>query len=296
MSDRADKPSEQDPITQLAELQIVQFVSDALRAGQRAILFTGGGRVSTRVPEAALAACAGPSTRALHIGPPLPEPPELQEMIGAAVGIAGAREMTPQAMARALLFADPRPNVILAIDDAHTLSHPSLRYLALMTELLAPEAPILQIVLAAGPALLDTLAQPEFERLRNRLCRPGFETFRTWAGGSVSGTFSGLRKPVRGSAPAGLAHVAYVEPTASSPARDGIARPALYAAGGLVVVGCLAAIGYVAFSGLTVDADSSARPAAQPRGRATPRRGQWRSGGLVTKCRCAGSSERQPGS
>src|SRR5580658_3604573 len=179
MIDRADKPSEQDPLARLAERQVVQFISDALRARQTAILVTGLGQVSMRVPEAALAACAGASARALHIGPPLPEPPELQEMIGAAVQIAGGREMTPQAMARLLLFADPRPNVILAIDEAHTLSDPSLRYLALMTELLAPDAPILQIVLAAGPTLLDTLAQPEFERLRNRLCRPGFESFQT---------------------------------------------------------------------------------------------------------------------
>src|SRR5580704_13212242 len=106
MSDRADKPSEQDPIARLAELQVVHFISDALRAGQRAILVTGRGQVSRRipqvsrrVPEAALAACAGASARTLHIGPPLPEPPELQEMIGAAFEIAGGREMTPQAMA-----------------------------------------------------------------------------------------------------------------------------------------------------------------------------------------------------
>jgi hypothetical protein len=91
MSDRADKPPEQRPIKWLAELQVVQFVSDALRAGQRAILVTGPGQVSTRVPEAALAACASTSARALHIAPPLPEPPELQEMIGAAVEIAGGR-------------------------------------------------------------------------------------------------------------------------------------------------------------------------------------------------------------
>src|SRR5271165_780541 len=77
MSDRADKPSEQSPIARLAERQAVQFVSDALRAGQRAILVTGRGQVSIRVPEAALAACAGTSARTLHIGPPLPEPPEL---------------------------------------------------------------------------------------------------------------------------------------------------------------------------------------------------------------------------
>src|SRR5271166_4138852 len=241
-----------DPIARLAEREVVKFISDALRAGQRAILVTGRSQVSMRVPEAALAACASASARALHIGPPLPEPPELQEMIGAAVEIAGGREMTPQAMARLLLFADPRPTVILAIDDAHTLSHRSLSYLTLMTELLAPEAPILQIVLAAGPALLDTLAQPEFERLRNLLGRPGFETFQTLHGGRANGAFSGLRKPAHGGAAAGLAHVQHADPAAASPRGHGIARPAVYAAGGVVAIGCLTAIGYVAFSAFTV--------------------------------------------
>jgi hypothetical protein len=252
MSDRADKPSEQGSFTRLAELQVVQLISDALRAGQRAILVTGLGQASTRVPKAAVAVGVSTSARALHIRPPLPEPPELQEMIGAAVEIAGGREMTPQAMARLLLFADPRPNVILAIDEAHTLSHRSLSYLTLMTELLAQDAPILQIVLAAGPALLDTLAQPEFERLRNRLCRPGFGTFQTFHGGRADGAFSGLRKPAHGLAAAGLAHVQYADLTAASAERRGIARAALYAAGGVVAMGCLTAIGYVAFSAFSV--------------------------------------------
>ena len=251
MSDRADRPSEQSPLSRLAELQAVQFISEALRAGQRAILVTGVLRVSTRVPEAALAAYVGASARALHIRPPLPEPPELQGMIGAAVEIAGGREMTPQAMARLLLLADPRPTVILAIDDAHMLSHRSLSYLTLMTELLAPDAPILQIVLAAEPALLDTLAQPEFERLRNRLCRPKFETFQTLHGGRANGAFSGLRKPARGRAAAGLAHVQHADPTAASPRDRGIAHPGVYAAGGVVAIGGLTAIGYIAFSVFT---------------------------------------------
>jgi hypothetical protein len=251
MSDHADKPSS--PVARLAERQAVQFISDALRAGQRAILVTGRGQVSMRVPEEALAACAGTSARTLHIGPPLPEPSELHEMIGAAVEIAGAGEMTPQAMARLLLFADPRPTVILAIDDAHTLSHRSLSYLTLMTELLAPDAPILQIVLAAEPALLDTLAQPEFERLRNRLCRPGFESFQTSHNGGPNGVFSGLRKPAHGRAPAGQTHLRYAYSTAAaSPRGHGKARPAVYAAGGVVAIGCLNAIGYIAFSALTV--------------------------------------------
>ena len=248
MSDHADKPSKQRPIPRLADLQVVRFIGEALRAGERAIFITGRGQVSTRVPEAALAACASASARALHIGPPLPEPPELQEMIGAAVEIAGGRDMTPQAMARLLLLADPRPTVILAIDDAHTLSHRSLCYLTLMTELLASDAPILQIVLAAGPALLDSLAQPEFETFRNKLCRPGFETFQTLRAGRANGAFSGLRKPVRDLPATGLARVQHADPMAAPPQGHGIAPLAGYAAEGVAALGCLAAIGYFAFS------------------------------------------------
>jgi hypothetical protein len=115
MSDHADKSSEQRRIVRLTELQTSQFIVDALRAGRRAILVTGRGQPSTQVPEAALTASGSASARTLHIGPPLPEPPELQDMIGSAVGVAGGREMTPQAMAQLLRLADPRPSVILAI-------------------------------------------------------------------------------------------------------------------------------------------------------------------------------------
>jgi hypothetical protein len=244
MSDRADKPSEQRPIARLSELQTSQFISDALRAGRRAILVTGRGQASTRVPEAALSASGSASARALHIGPPLPEPPELQEMIGSAVGVAGGREMTPQAMAQRLRLADPRPSVILAIDDAHTLSHRSLGYLTLMTGLLASEAPILQIVLAANPSLLDTLAQPEFEGLRNSLSRPIFETIQSLRGKRAHGVHLGLRKATYGGATTLLGHVQNGGPAELLRRGHGIARPAVRIA--LVAVSGLAAIVYIA--------------------------------------------------
>jgi hypothetical protein len=247
MSDRADEPVEQSPIARLGELQIARFISDALRAGQRAILVTGRGQVSIRVPEAALTACGGASARALHIGPPLPEPPELQEMIGAAAGVAGGGEMTPQAMALMLRLVDPRLRVILAIDEAHTLSHRSLAYLALITELLASEAPILQIVLAAGPSLLDTLAQPEFESLRNRLSRPLFETIQTLRGRRANGALVGLQRPTHGRATGRLASVQNSGPAALSRRGDGIARRAVRGAIGLVAMCSLAVVGYNAF-------------------------------------------------
>jgi hypothetical protein len=185
---------EQSPIETLAQPEIVRFISDALRAGERAILVTGRDQDSTRVPEAALTAVAGASARTLHIGPPLPEPAELQEMIGAAAEIAGGRQMDPLAMAARLLFLNPGQTVVLAIDDAHTLSHRSLSYLTEMTELLAPDEPVLQIVLAARPALLETLAQGNFESLRNRLCRQEFETPKSWREGEADGAHAG---PVR---------------------------------------------------------------------------------------------------
>jgi hypothetical protein len=235
MSDRADKPSEQSPIARLSELQIAQFISDALRAGRRVILVTGRVQVSMRVPEAALKACVSASARAIHIGPPLPEPPELQEMIGAAVGIAGGREMTPQAMAQLLRSADPRPSVILAVDDAHTLSQRSLGYLSLP----AREAPILQVVLAARPPLLDVLAQPEFERLRNRLCRPLFETLQISPEQRTNGPLLGLRNPTHGRA----AHVQNGDPAPLSPWNHGIARLAVSAVRVKTAVGCRCSLG-----------------------------------------------------
>jgi hypothetical protein len=241
MSDPANT-SVQSPIARLAERQVVQFISDALRTGERAILVTGRGEGSIQVPEAALAACISTSARVLHIGPPLPEPPELQEMIGAAAGIAGGRGMTPQAMARLLLMADPRQTVILAIDDAHALPQQSLCYLALMTDLPVTGAPLLQIVLAAGPALIDTLAQPEFETLRNRLSRPEFATFQNCI--AYAGELT-EPSPARTSAP-------MITPIVPTRWRfrhgiGGIARPTVYAAVGVLAMSCLAAIGYIAF-------------------------------------------------
>ena len=245
MSDRADKPSEQRPIARLSELQTSQFISDALRAGRRAILVTGRGQASTRVPEAALTASGSASARALHIGPPLPEPPELQEMIGSAVGVAGGREMTPQAMAQRLRLADPRPSVILAIDDAHALSHRSLGYLTLMTGLLAAEAPILQIVLAANTSLLDTLAQPEFEGLRNRLSRPIFETNANFRGKRAHGVHLGLQRPPMVTPQLSLGTCRMPVRRSFCDRGHGIARPAVRIA--LVAVSeCRTTIAYIA--------------------------------------------------
>ena len=174
MNDRVNIPSERGRIARLADIHVVHFIRDGLRAGERALLVTGRGAAPVQVPDLALADSYG---QTLHIGPPLPEPYELQRMIGAAAGIAGGGEMAPLAFVARLLFAASELSVILAIDDAHLLSHRSLAYLGEITELLAPDAPILQIVLAARPLLLDTLAQPEFESFRSRLVRPAFETF-----------------------------------------------------------------------------------------------------------------------
>ncbi len=253
MSDRADNLSQQATTARLADLQVVQFISDALRAGQRAILVTGRGEASVRVPEAALAAYANASARILHIGPPLPEPPELQEMIGAAVDIAGSRDMAPIAMAARLLFPEQRQTIILAIDDAHTLSHRSLSYLTLMTELLGPDAPVLQIVLAAEPVLLDTLAQPEYETFRNRLCRPGFEASQSLPAAKDDGEFARLQTRAQWGAAASQTHAQYAQPMAAYRTDHGIVRSVVRAAAWLVAIGGIAAIGYIAFSAFSED-------------------------------------------
>ncbi len=195
---RTDELQEQIPLARSDEFRTVQFIIDAVRAGERAILVTGRSQLSTRVPETALTWSARASTRTLRIAPPLPEPPELQEMIGAAFGVAGCRNLDPLAMAARLLFSDARLTLILAIDAAHTLSLRSLAYLSVMTELLAPDAPVLQIVLAADPALLGVLAQPEFENFQGRLCRPEFEASPIWNGGRAPASVrNNHRKPAR---------------------------------------------------------------------------------------------------
>jgi hypothetical protein len=110
------------------------------------------------------------SVRVLHIGHPLPSLFELKDMIGSVAGIAVGLGIAPQAMARLLLTSvPPWQSVVLAIDDADTLPRQSLCYLAQLSNALAGEAPVLQIVLAAGPGLLELLNHPDFETFRNRI-------------------------------------------------------------------------------------------------------------------------------
>jgi hypothetical protein len=206
-------------IERSSEFRVIKFVHSALHSGELVILVTGLDQEPTRVPPAGLVALPGPFARAVHIRPPLPEPPDLQEMIGAAVQITGGRAMAPRTMAQELLGTSPQRKVILAIDEAEKLSRRSLRYLAEMMELLAWDTVVLQIVFAAAPAFLDTLAEPEFVSLRNRLFRQGFDTFRTFE----------RTETVRASHPASP----WESPAGRSPFR--IAE--------LVAMGCLAAIG-----------------------------------------------------
>ena len=165
MSDPADKLSAQGPIVASRAERQVQCICDALRAGQRTIVVICRDPHPTRVPDAALAACASSTSRVLRIGRPLPELLELQEIIGAAAGVAGGRGMAPQALARLLQTAEPRQSVVLVIDDADSLPRQSLYYLAQMQMLnvLAMDAPALQIVSAARPALFERLSHPDFE-------------------------------------------------------------------------------------------------------------------------------------
>src|ERR1700730_2898245 len=175
MSDPADKLSAQSPIVASRAERQVQCICDALRAGQRTIVVICRDPHPTRIPDAALAECASSTSRVLRIGRPLPELLELQEIIGAAAGVAGGRGKAPQALARLLQTAEPRQSVVLVIDDADSLPRQSLYYLAQMQMLnvLATDASALQIVFAARPALLERLSHPDFETFRNRITLAG---------------------------------------------------------------------------------------------------------------------------
>jgi hypothetical protein len=81
--------------------------------------------------------------------------------------------MAPQALARLLQTAEPRQSVVLVIDDADSLPRQSLYCLAQMLNVLAMDAPALQIVFAARPALLERLSHPDFETFRNRITLAG---------------------------------------------------------------------------------------------------------------------------
>ncbi|MBO0733783.1 MAG: hypothetical protein J2P49_05585 [Methylocapsa sp.] len=168
-------------------------------------------------------------------------------MIGKAAGIAGSHGVPPQAMAQLLLSAKPGQKVILAIDDAHSLPKESLSYIALMTELLATETPVLQAVLAAGPDLLDTLAQPEYAIFRNRICRPEFVTFRNLQWGRAE-------KPLQTGVRARAAPPQSIRQPLAAPAQrqpssgaGGRSRLALYTALGCLATSIVAASGYVIF-------------------------------------------------
>ncbi len=66
--------------------------------------------------------------------------------------------------------------MVLVIDDADSLPRQSLYYLAQMLNVLAIDAPALQIVFAGRPALLERLSHPDFETFRNRITLAGGAT------------------------------------------------------------------------------------------------------------------------
>lgn len=170
MSDTADKLSAHEPILNPGA-GVEQCICDALRAGQPSIVVICRDPHPARIPDAVLATCASSTGRVLRIGRPLPKLLELQEIIGASAGVAGGRGMTPQALARLLQTAEPRQSVVLVVDDADSLPRQSLYYLAQMLN--AMDAPALQIVFAARPALLERLSHPDFETFRDRITFAG---------------------------------------------------------------------------------------------------------------------------
>jgi general secretion pathway protein A len=66
-------------------------------------------------------------------------------------------------------FAAERRPVVLVVDEAHHLDADLLEELRLLANLEAPGGRALQVVLAAQPPLLETLARPELGALRQRL-------------------------------------------------------------------------------------------------------------------------------
>ena len=88
-------------------------------------------------------------------------------------------------------------------------------------------------------------------------CRPQIETFQTLRRGKTDGGFSGLRKRARTPAAVGLAHVLNTQRVAASPRDHRILRRAVYGAVGVVAMGCLGAIGYIALSDLIGDPTAS---------------------------------------
>jgi hypothetical protein len=162
-----------------AERQVVQGIRGALRAEHRAILLIDQDSGSVRIPDAALIGCTS-ADRLLRIGPPLPQPPELKEVIASAAGIVAAGGISPKGMARLLLISDPKQPVVLAIDDADRLPRESLFFLAQLSDSvaslsasMAKEGPALQIVLAARTALREILSQPDFRSFQSRITLVG---------------------------------------------------------------------------------------------------------------------------
>ena len=60
-----------------------------------------------------------------------------------------------------------------SLSTTRMLPRQSLYYLAQMLNVLAMDAPALQIVFAARPALLERLSHPDFETFRNRITLAG---------------------------------------------------------------------------------------------------------------------------
>jgi hypothetical protein len=259
MSELADQLSAQGKIA-VSQSQ-VRFIIDALRAGERAILVSGQDPSSARVPEDALSACDSGAVRVLRIGYPLPSLFELQDMIGSAVGIAGALGIAPQAMARLLLTTvPPWQAVVLAIDDADTLPRQILYYLAQLSTALPLDARVLQIVFAAGPALLESLRHPDFDTFRNRIVV--FSQKDSEQEHERTKSQSGQARDLQVIAPRSV----QLPPSLTTPRQPRYitGRVALRLTGTNVVaavlaIGCLLAISYVAFLAYS---DSQTRPPA----------------------------------
>lgn len=113
------------------------------------------------------------SVQVVRLLNPGPEPLSLRRMMAQVSGFDGVGGLTPgnvESVFQVLLSAshDSR-HIVLAADDAHTLSPEMLNYLHLMVRLAATDGLLLQLILFGRPEIWDRLADERLQQLRQKI-------------------------------------------------------------------------------------------------------------------------------
>ena len=132
------------------------------------VLLSSPGSTVAHVGDEVLDACRSLAT-VLPLRPPFPNLLELQAMVGKAACVVGRIGVAPQAMAKLLQDSGLQYPLVLAIDDADTLPRQTLYYLSQVSNAFVADAPALQLVFGARPALLKQLGHPDFKDLAKRI-------------------------------------------------------------------------------------------------------------------------------